>query len=98
MLITAAILVPAAILGSQAGLEFLHPLAVTMLGGLASLLLVQLFVLPALLLSTVGRAAPGEQGPDQPEPHPEQPAGWPGQPDPRPHGPEPRPATGAAPS
>jgi Cu/Ag efflux pump CusA len=98
VLITAAILVPAAILGSQAGLEFLHPLAVTMLGGLVSLLLVQLFVLPALLLSTVGRAAPERHGPDQPEPHPGQPADWPGQPDLRPHAPEPRPATGAAPS
>src|SRR5215472_9868924 len=96
VLITAAILVPAAILGSRAGLEFLHPLAVTMLGGLVSLLLVQLFVLPALLLSSVGRAAPEEQGPDRPELHPEQPAGWPGQPDPRPHAPEPRPATGTA--
>jgi Cu/Ag efflux pump CusA len=108
VLITAAVLAPLAILGDQPGLEFLHPMAVTMLGGLVSLLLVQLFVLPALLLSTAGRAAPEERGPDQPglrpgqpEPHPEQPAGRPGQPDPRPHAPEvttPRPATGAAPS
>jgi Cu/Ag efflux pump CusA len=104
-LITAAVLAPLAILGTQPGLEFLHPMAVTMLGGLVSLLLVQLFVLPALLLTTAGRAAPEQQGPDQPglrpgqpETHPEQPAG---QPDSRPHAPEvktPRPATGAAPS
>src|SRR5215470_1484666 len=37
VLVTAAVLLPAAILGARAGLEFLHPLAVTMLGGLASL-------------------------------------------------------------
>jgi Cu/Ag efflux pump CusA len=108
VLIIAAVLAPLAILGTQPGLEFLHPMAVTMLGGLVSLLLVQLFVLPALLLTTAGRAAPEQQGPDQPglrpgqpEPHPEQPAGRPGQPDSRPHAPEvktPRPATGAAPS
>jgi Cu/Ag efflux pump CusA len=53
-LITAAALTPAAVLGARAGLEFLHPLAVTMLGGLVSLLLVQLFVLPALLLAAAG--------------------------------------------
>jgi Cu/Ag efflux pump CusA len=107
VLITAAVLAPLAILGTQPGLEFLHPMAVTMLGGLVSLLLVQLFVLPALLLTTAGRAAPEQRGPDQPglrpaqpEPHPEQPAGRPGQPDSRPHAPDvttPRPATGAAP-
>ena len=38
VLVTAAVLLPAAILGTRAGLEFLRPLAVTMLGGLASLL------------------------------------------------------------
>jgi Cu/Ag efflux pump CusA len=52
VLATAAAVLPAAILGTRAGLEFLHPLAVTMLGGLASLLLVQVFVLPAFLLAT----------------------------------------------
>ncbi len=51
-LVTAAVLVPAAVLGSRAGLEFLHPLAVTMLGGLVSLLIVQLALLPALLAAT----------------------------------------------
>jgi Cu/Ag efflux pump CusA len=65
VLATAAVLLPAAILSSRAGLEFLHPLAVTMLGGLASLLAVQAFLLPAFLLSTARRrrepepAAPG---------------------------------------
>jgi Cu/Ag efflux pump CusA len=57
-LVTAAVLLPAAVLGSRAGLEFLHPLAVTVLGGLVSLIIAQLFLLPALLMTTAGR--PGE--------------------------------------
>ena len=61
VLVTAAVLVPAAVLGGRAGLEFVHPMAVTMLGGLASLLVVQLFVLPALLLTTAARR---DQKPD----------------------------------
>jgi len=73
VLITGAALVPLALAGTRAGLEFLHPLAVTMLGGLLSLLLVQLFVLPALLLTTVGRLQQ-EQQPDSrwedPDPRP----------------------------
>jgi Cu/Ag efflux pump CusA len=52
VLMTAALLLPAAVLSPRAGLEFLHPLAVTMLGGLVSLVLVQVFVLPALLFGT----------------------------------------------
>ncbi len=51
-------MMPAAILSTRAGLESLHPLAVTMLGGLASLLLVQVFLLPALLLAAARREAP----------------------------------------
>ena len=73
-LITAAVLIPAAVPGARAGLEFLHPMAVTMLGGLVSLLLVQLFVLPALLLAAAGAPRPDEAGspsqPDGPEPQP----------------------------
>jgi Cu/Ag efflux pump CusA len=53
-LVTAAVLLPAAVLPTHAGLEFLHPLAVTMLGGLASLLVVQLVLLPALLTTAAG--------------------------------------------
>jgi hypothetical protein len=88
VLITAGVLAPVAVLGTRPGLEFLHPLAVTMLGGLVSLLLVQLFVLPALLLSTAGR------------PRPEQSGLRPAQPEPRPTAPEvtiPRPAAGTTP-
>jgi Cu/Ag efflux pump CusA len=68
-LATAAILLPAAMAGTQAGLEFLHPLAVTMLGGLVSLVVVQALVLPAFLAFTAPRsrrevpAAPGAPGP-----------------------------------
>jgi len=56
-LATAAILVPAAVMSSGPGLELLHPLAVTMLGGLVTLLLVQGFLLPALLLPRPDRTA-----------------------------------------
>src|SRR5262249_44783525 len=98
VLITAAALAPLAVLGTQPGLEFLHPMAVTMLGGLVSLLLVQLFVLPALLLTTAGQAAPEQRGPGQAESSPEQPADRPKHPDPRPPAPKPGGATGAAPS
>jgi Cu/Ag efflux pump CusA len=51
-LVTAAVLLPAAAFGAGAGLEILQPLAVTVLGGLASLVTVQGYVLPALLAST----------------------------------------------
>ena len=97
VLITAAVLAPAAILGTQAGLEFLHPLAVTMLGGLVSLLLVQLFLLPALLLTTAGRPGPEQPGQQpgvrlqQPGPKPGQPGLRPGQPEPWPTQPAGRP-------
>jgi Cu/Ag efflux pump CusA len=102
VLITAGVLAPVAILGSRPGLEFLHPLSVTMLGGLVSLLVVQLFVLPALLLGTAARPRPEQPGlrPAQPEPRPEEPAGRPGQPGAPPMAPEvatPQPAAGTAP-
>jgi Cu/Ag efflux pump CusA len=54
-LATAALMLPAAIVGTRAGLEFLHPLAVTMLGGLVSLVVVQAFVLPAFMLVSARR-------------------------------------------
>jgi len=102
VLITAGAMLPVAILGSRPGLEFLHPLAVTMLGGLVSLLAVQLFVLPALLLGTAARPRPEQPGlrTAQLEPRPEEPDGRPGQPGSRPMAPEvptPRPAAGTTP-
>jgi di/tricarboxylate transporter len=57
VLATAAILMPAAVMSSGPGLELLHPLAVTMLGGLVTLFGVQGFLLPALLLPRADRAA-----------------------------------------
>ncbi len=48
----AALVAPAALAGTQTGLEFLHPLAVTILGGLVSLVIVQVLVLPAFLAFT----------------------------------------------
>jgi len=71
VLATAAAVLPATIPGTRAGLEFLHPLAVTMLGGLASLLVVQVFVLPAFLLATAhekrrpASGTPGSPGPPE---------------------------------
>jgi Cu/Ag efflux pump CusA len=55
-LATAAIVAPAAVAGTQPGLEFLHPMAVTMLGGLVSLVIVQVLVLPAFLVLTAARS------------------------------------------
>jgi Cu/Ag efflux pump CusA len=54
-LLTAVVLLPAIVAGTRAGLEFLHPMSVTMLGGLASLVMVQGYVLPALLATAAGR-------------------------------------------
>jgi Cu/Ag efflux pump CusA len=64
VLATAALLLPAAIAGVGPGLEFLHPLAVTMLGGLASLLLVQGLLLPALLATDRARVPQDRTSPD----------------------------------
>jgi Cu/Ag efflux pump CusA len=49
ILVTAAVLAPAALLGAGPGLEMLRPLAVTVLGGLVTLAVVQGYLLPALL-------------------------------------------------
>jgi Cu/Ag efflux pump CusA len=62
VLATAAILVPAAFMSSGPGLELLHPLAVTMLGGLVTLLLVQGLLLPALLLPHPDHSAVSQGG------------------------------------
>jgi Cu/Ag efflux pump CusA len=56
----AALMAPAALAGTQTGLEFLHPLAVTILGGLVSLVVVQALVLPAFLGFTVPRGQTSE--------------------------------------
>ena len=69
-LLTAVVLGPAAVWGSVAGLEFLHPLAVTMLGGLVSLAVTQLLVVPALLVTAAGRP-PEPTAPPEPAAAPE---------------------------
>jgi Cu/Ag efflux pump CusA len=69
VLATAAFLAPAAFMSSGPGLEVLHPLAVTMLGGLVTLLLVQGLLLPALLLPRPDRTAVS-QGGSRPIPEP----------------------------
>ena len=66
VLVTAAVLLPAAPFGDVAGMEVLQPLAVTVLGGLVTLVAVQGYVLPALLASTERQDAgrqPAEQQP-----------------------------------
>lgn len=50
-LVSAAVALPAALLGSRTGLEILSPLAVTVLCGLVSVLLVVLVVAPTLYLT-----------------------------------------------
>ena len=61
---TAAVLVPAVILGGRAGLESLRPFAVAVLGGLVTMTIVTLVVLPAL-----DQALANWRRPRQPEHH-----------------------------
>jgi Cu/Ag efflux pump CusA len=53
VLISIGALVPVVLLANRAGLETVYPMAVTVLGGLLSLLAVQLLVLPGLLRSAL---------------------------------------------
>ncbi len=50
LLITALLFLPFAVLGNGPGLELLRPTALVLLGGLATTLLFQLYILPALFL------------------------------------------------
>jgi Cu/Ag efflux pump CusA len=59
---TAACLLPFVFLGSRVGLEIVHPMAVVMLGGLVTAMLMTLFVLPALY---AGFAGPVERDPTE---------------------------------
>jgi Cu/Ag efflux pump CusA len=61
VLVTGAVLMPAAVIGAGPGLELLQPLAVTVLGGLVSLVVVQGYVLPALLMTTTTAAGEPER-------------------------------------
>jgi Cu/Ag efflux pump CusA len=52
--LVAALLLPAAVIGDRAGLELVHPFAITALGGLVTLLIVELGLMPAAV-AAVGR-------------------------------------------
>jgi Cu/Ag efflux pump CusA len=49
-LVTAAALLPFAVLGGRAGLEIVNPMALVIVGGLISSTLINLFILPAIFL------------------------------------------------
>ena len=62
-LATAVVMLPFVIAGSRPGLEVVHPMAVVVLGGLVTSILLSLFVLPTLYLRFGGRqpaASPDE--------------------------------------
>jgi Cu/Ag efflux pump CusA len=70
--VTAAALAPFIVIGDVAGLELLHTAAAVILGGLVTVALVSLFVLPAACLRLgPASAAPGEEAsePDWAAPH-----------------------------
>ncbi len=60
---------PFVVLGTRPGLEVLHPMAVTLIGGLVTTAFVTLFVLPSLYLHVMvaeERAEPDERTPSEP--------------------------------
>ena len=57
-LVTAAMFLPMLFMGGIAGLEILHPLAITVLGGLVSSTAVTLFVVPGLYLADGAEVEP----------------------------------------
>ena len=65
----AAVALPFVVLGPRPGLEILHPLALVLLGGLVSTLVVALFLLPSAYLHLVPPQA--ENAPPPPEEEPE---------------------------
>ena len=64
----AAVALPFVVLGPRPGLEILHPLALVLLGGLVSSLVVALFLLPSAYLHLVP-----QQADEEPPPHEEEP-------------------------
>jgi multidrug efflux pump subunit AcrB len=64
----AAVALPFVVLGPRPGLEILHPLALVLLGGLVSSLVVALFLLPSAYLHLVPK-----QDEEAPPPHEEEP-------------------------
>ena len=51
-------MLPFAVMGSQPGLEIVHPMALVLLGGLLTTTLVALFLLPAAVVRFGGEAPP----------------------------------------
>jgi Cu/Ag efflux pump CusA len=64
----AAVALPFVVLGSRAGLEILHPLALVLLGGLVSTLVVALFLLPSAYLHLVPPQTDDASPPPEEEP------------------------------
>jgi Cu/Ag efflux pump CusA len=64
----AAVAVPFVVLGPRPGLEILHPLALVLLGGLVSSLVVALFLLPSAYLHLVPQQADEARPPHEEEP------------------------------
>jgi hypothetical protein len=71
-LTTAALFVPAAVMGGGAGLEILQPFAVALLLGLVTSTLVVLFLVPYLLAVTGGLRPTPVVGPDTPDGEPDE--------------------------
>ncbi len=72
-LVTAAVFAAPAVLGPRAGLEVLHPFAVTLLSGLVTSAAVVLLVVPALLATVTRTAQPTHATPATPAVDPEVP-------------------------
>jgi len=66
----AAVALPFVVLGPRPGLEILHPLALVLLGGLVSSLVVALFLLPSAYLHLVPPQAEDASPPAEEEPEP----------------------------
>jgi Cu/Ag efflux pump CusA len=64
----AAVSLPFVVLGPRPGLEILHPLALVLLGGLVSSIVVALFLVPSAYLHLVPQQAEAESPPSQEEP------------------------------
>ena len=72
VLVTAALFVPAAVMGGGAGLEILQPFAVALLAGLVTSTVVVLFLVPSLFAAAGGLRPTPVIGPDTPDGEPRQ--------------------------
>ena len=64
----AAVALPFVVLGPRPGLEILHPMALVLLGGLVSSLVVALLLLPSAYLHLVPQQADDKPPPQEEEP------------------------------